>query len=212
MKKLFSVILVAVGLSVPMQSDAQLKFGLKGGLNVTTMSLKSEVFDASNRAGFFIGPTIKFSLPLAGLGIDASALYDQREFEVKANTQSGTESTVLKQKQLAVPINLRYNIGLGSSAGVFFFAGPQFGFNLGDKDVKDEVAEWTLRSSNFSMNVGVGVTLLTHLQASAGYNIVFGKTGDVNAGSVIQDSYDQIRGKEGKGRTNSWQIALAYYF
>ena len=212
MKKMLSVMLVAFGLSFPMQSAAQLKFGLKGGLNVTTMSLKSEVFDASNRAGFFIGPTIKFTLPIVGLGVDMAALYDQREFEVSANSQKTTVSTVLKQKQMEVPINLRYNIGLGSSAGVFFFAGPQFGFNLGDKDVKDEVAEWTLRSSNFSMNVGAGVTLLTHLQVSAGYNIVFGKTGDVSVGSVIQDSYDQVRGKADKGKMNSWQIALAYYF
>ncbi|MCI6551553.1 MAG: PorT family protein [Prevotella sp.] len=212
MRKVLSTLLLAVGLMAMTPAAAQLKFGLKGGLNVTTMSLKSEVFDASNRAGFFIGPTIKFSLPLVGLGVDMAALYDQREFEVKTTAETAAMTTVLKQKQMVVPVNLRYNIGLGSAAGVFLFAGPQFGFNLGDKDIKDEVAEWTLRSSNFSMNIGGGFTILSHLQLSAGYNIVFGKTGDVNVGSAIQDSYDQVRGKGEKGRMNSWQIALAYYF
>ena len=64
-------------------AQAQIKFGLKGGLNVTDMSLSRKVFDADNQAGFFIGPTVKFTLPVMGLGIDAAALYDQRQAKVK---------------------------------------------------------------------------------------------------------------------------------
>lgn len=40
------------------------------------MSIDKKVFDSSNQIGFFIGPTLKFSLPLTGLGIDIAALYD----------------------------------------------------------------------------------------------------------------------------------------
>ena len=47
-------------------ANAGINFGVKGGLNVTSMSLNSEVFDASNRAGFFFGPTVKFTLPIVG--------------------------------------------------------------------------------------------------------------------------------------------------
>ena len=84
------------------------------------MSIDKKVFDSSNQTGFFIGPTLKFSLPLIGLGIDIAALYDQRSAKVSdAKENDG---------------NLRYGIGLGSLTSIYFAAGPQFGFNVGDKD------------------------------------------------------------------------------
>ena len=84
MKRIFTSAAVAIVMLLAATSaQAQIKFGLKGGLNVTDMSLSKEVFDADNQAGFFIGPTVKFSLPLIGLGIDAAALYDQRQAKVK---------------------------------------------------------------------------------------------------------------------------------
>lgn len=104
-------------------AQAQIKFGLKGGLNVTDMSLSKEVFNADNQAGFFIGPTVKFSLPLIGLGIDAAALYDQRQAKVKGEVgyeQIYREERSLDSKYINIPINLRYGIGLGSVASLNF--------------------------------------------------------------------------------------------
>lgn len=188
---------------------AQIQFGLKGGANVTSMSFNKDVLDASNRAGFFIGPTVKFTLPVVGLGIDASALYDQREAKMKVGD---VESNTIKSQSINVPINLRYGIGLGSAASIFFFAGPQFGFNVGDKtqELYKDVADWNLKSSNFSVNVGLGVMALNHLQVSANYNIACGKTGDVTVGSALSSAWDGLKASD--GRTSAWQIALAYYF
>ena len=73
MKKIFTTLLVAAALMMGITAKAQVKFGVKGGVNVTSMSFNNSVFDASNRTGFFIGPTVKIQLPLVGLGIDASA-------------------------------------------------------------------------------------------------------------------------------------------
>ena len=64
MKKMFSLALVALGMMAAMPSQAQIKFGLKGGLNITDMSMSKDVLDASNRTGFFIGPSVKFTLPV----------------------------------------------------------------------------------------------------------------------------------------------------
>lgn len=186
-----------------MPANAQLKFGVKGGLNITDMSLSSDVFETSNRTGFFIGPTVKFTLPIVGLGIDASALYDQRESEL---TNADNEVTKIKQQAINIPINLRYDIGLGSLAAVYLAAGPQFGFNVGDKNqtLFDDVADWKLNSSNFSVNVGAGVMLLSHLQVGANYNIVCGKTGKITYLDGVESVF--------RGRSNSWQISMAYYF
>lgn len=188
-------------------ASAQIKFGLKGGVNVTDMSLNSSVLDASNRTGFFVGPTIKVQLPLVGLGIDASALYDQREAKIKVGNTTTKET--LRSQAINVPINLRYGWGLSSMANIFLFAGPQFGFNVGDKDQKiTESSTWSVKNSNFSLNFGAGVTLLSHLQLTANYNVVCGKTSD----ATITEGLEQLTNKEVRSRANAWQIALAYYF
>ena len=189
-------------------ASAQLKFGLKGGVNITRMSFGNDLFEADNRSGFFVGPTVKFGLPIVGLGIDVSALYDQREAKFKDvfTEDGGRLDATMKQKAINIPVNLRYDIGLGSLAGVYLAAGPQFGFNIGDRDVSlfEDVAGWRLAKSVFSVNVGAGVMLLGHLQVGANYNIVCGKTGDVTFGDGVTSAF--------RGRSNSWQVSAAYYF
>lgn len=200
MRKFFTLVVLVAATLVAIPAQAQFKFGLKGGLNITDMSFSSDVLESSNRAGFFIGPTVKFTLPIVGLGVDASALYDQREAKVK-----GTDNK-LKQQAINIPINLRYDIGLGSLAAVYLAAGPQFGFNIGDKHqtLIEDVSDWKLNTSNFSVNVGAGVMLLGHLQVGANYNIVCGRTGEVTV-------FDGVR-EVVRGRSNTWQISAAYYF
>ena len=230
MKRIFTMLLFAVALTTAATAEAQIKFGLKGGVNVTSMSFNNSVFDASNRTGFFVGPTVKIQLPLVGLGIDASALYDQREAKVRvADSFTGntyTTDQTLRSKAINIPINLRYGWGLSSLANIFLFAGPQFGFNVGDKeqkitdsstwkvknsnfeDVQVVTSAFDVKNSNFSVNVAAGVTLLSHLQLTANYNIACGKTADAtlkNVGETLTD-------KEVRTRANAWQIALAYYF
>lgn len=203
MKKLLTLFILAAALMMPNAANAQAKFGLKGGLNVTNMSLSSDVLEAENRAGFFIGPTVKFSVPIVGLGFDASVLYDQREGKVKEETTNA--STTIKQQSVQVPINLRYSFGLSSVASVYLFAGPQFGFNVGDK----EQSVYKLKDTNFSVNVGLGAVLASHLQISANYNIACGKTAEANSGKVLENVTNTVFGNT---KNNAWQIALAYYF
>lgn len=207
MKKFFILALLMMSAVFATESSAQVKFGLKGGLNVTSMSFSSDLLAANNRTGFFIGPTVLFSLPIVGLGIDASALYDQREAELK---YEGRDPETFKTQSINIPINLRYGIGLGNTANLFLFAGPQFGFNVGSKNQSlfQDVASWKLSSSNFSLNFGAGVMLLNHLQVSANYNVACGKTGDVNV-LTPQTAAESLFSK---GRSNAWQVSLAYYF
>ena len=213
MRKFFTAAIVAASMLFAASSaQAQVKFGLKGGLNVTNMSLNSEVFDADNQTGFFIGPTVKFTLPIVGLGIDASALYDQRDAKVKVEGDGASVESKIKNQSINIPINLRYGVGLGSTASLFLFAGPQFGFNVGDKNqsLYKDAAQWRLKSSTFSVNVGLGAMLLSHLQISANYNIACGKTGETTVSEALGTTAQEVFSK--RGRANAWQIGLAYYF
>ena len=210
MKKIFTSAAIALAmLFTANTANAGINFGVKGGLNVTSMSISSKVLDSNNRAGFFIGPTVKFTLPLVGLGIDASALYDQREAKLTVG-ETKTKETV-KTQAINIPINARYSVGLGSVASVLFFAGPQFGFNVGDKNVDlGGDSNWKFRSSQFSVNVGAGFSFMNHFEVTANYNIACGKTGDATLSKTVSEVVGSAT--KDNGRTNAWQIALAYYF
>lgn len=205
MKKILTLIVVAVAFAMP--SQAQIKFGIQAGLNMTNISVKEAASDPvaaiKSKTGFFIGPTIKFTLPIVGLGIDAAALYDQREGKV-----DGGET--FKSQSIQVPINVRYGVGLGSLAEIFLFAGPQFGFNVGGKKsieaLGQEISSWTLKSSNLSANLGIGATVLSHLQAKINYNFALGKTGEV------KENISGVMKEIGSAKMNAWQISVAYYF
>ena len=204
MKKFFTLVVLLATMTVAAQ--AQVKFGVKGGLNLTNMKFDNSVVDKSNQTGFFIGPTLNFTLPVVGLGIDASALYDQRSAKIE-----GSEDK-LKQQSIQIPINLRYGFGLGNTASLYIFAGPQFGFNIGDKttNLLNNALEWRLKDSNLSANLGVGLMLLNHLQVSANYNVALGTTGETNVVNSTLSTAGNIL--TGKTKANAWQLSVAYFF
>ena len=204
MKKFFTLVVLLATMTVAAQ--AQVKFGVKGGLNLTNMKFDNSIVDKSNQTGFFIGPTINFTLPVVGLGIDASALYDQRSAKIEGSDDK------LKQQSIQIPINLRYGFGLGNTASFYIFAGPQFGFNIGDKttNLLNNALEWRLKDSNLSANLGVGLMLLNHLQVSANYNVALGTTGETNVISSTWSTASNI--VTGKTKANAWQLSVAYFF
>lgn len=204
MKKSLLVLLFILAWTPALQTQAQIKFGVKGGLNLSEFSMSGDIVNNDNKIGFYLGPTMKISLPLTGLGLDVSALYDQRSTDI--SVYEGSEEVTLttetlKQKQLAIPINLRYSIGLGSIASIYFFAGPQFAFNLAD-DIEDINWEW--KNTYTSVNLGAGVTLIKHLQVNLNYNIGCGKTGECTVKDVAHDVFH--------ARSSSWQLGAAWYF
>lgn len=211
MKRIFSLALIAFSVfsSVSARADEPLEFGLKAGLNVSDFHFSSDVFDKTNQAGWFFGPTVKFTLPVVGLGMDASVLYDYRS----AKLDYESEKKTVKQQQIAVPVNVRYAIGLGSTANIFFFAGPQVAFNVGGKDFQwTKGSNYALKKSNFSINLGFGVTALKHLQVSANYNVACGKTADVTWKSATQAAGGALGLNKKSSHNNSWQIGVAYFF
>lgn len=194
MKKFYmSLAIAAFTMLMATPAQAQFNWGLRAGANIVNMKMSSDVLGSKNNAGFYVGPTVKFTVPIVGLSFDASALYDQRTAKIVDDAKGITEER--KQQTIQIPINLRYGWGLSSMANVFLFAGPQFGFNLSKK-----YSDWTWKSSQFSVNVGIGATVLSHLELKANYNFVVGKS------AVAIDNLS------GDSRFNTWQIGLGYYF
>ena len=204
-KRLIIAVAVVLMMMAATPSMAQVKFGVKGGLNVTKMSVSSEVYSADNNNGFFIGPTVKFTLPIVGLGIDAAALYDERKGSL---VRFDNKSEDVKFKSINVPVNLRWNIGLGSLAGIYLAAGPQFGFALGDFGDAWDSSFYKKENMNVSINLGAGLSLLKHLELGFTYNI---QTKDSYA--ITEDWAGGNLGRQVTDiKTNAWQISAAYYF
>lgn len=212
MKKVLSFIVLAVSLFFANPAQAQIKLGVKGGLNVSNLKLDDDMWKTDNKAGFFIGPMVKVTVPVTGLSFDVAALYDQKEAKVKVadDVVGGTYySTTVTQKFIDIPVNVRYGFGLSSLANIFLFAGPQWGINVGNKNFKwNKSSSYSLKKANFSVNVGAGVTLFSHLQASVNYNIECNKSGKMDTGSLDSNGNPIVV----KGRNNTWQISLGYWF
>ena len=204
MKKVIALVVLAAAMTLTAQAQG-IKFGVKGGLNITKMTFSKDIVSSDNKTGFFVGPSLKLSLPM-GFGADIAALYDERSADVtgvssNAGTTSSTASNeTIKQKSLQIPVNIRYNIGLGSTAAVYLAAGPQFGFPVADKVYDTKFGEYRLKDANLSINFGAGLTLMGHLEVGVTYNLAAGKSGEFKDWNDV-DTHN-----------NAWQISAAYYF
>ena len=196
MKKILGALMIAVCIGMAMPAQAQIHFGVKGGLNLSKASFSnvSENFKKDNFTGFFIGPMAEFNIPVVGLGVDASLLFAQRGIKVS----EGNEDTTVKQNGIDIPVNLKYTIGLGSMAGIYFAAGPDFYFDFAsNKTIED--AKTDKKKAEVGINVGAGLKLLNHLQVGANYNIPLSNTAD-------------IEGTDASYKTKTWQVSVAYIF
>ena len=193
MKKVLSTLALMACIMMALPAQAQLKFGLKGGLNISKVTFSASDINSDNRTGFFIGPMAEFTIPVIGVGIDAAALYTQSGAKVEYENESYDKNL----KTIEIPVNLKYNFGLGSMAGDYVAAGPQFGFNVGSGHLGD----YDIKDCNTTFNVGAGVKLISHLQIGVNYNFSINKVA----------KYEE-EGKKYDMKKNTWQVSLAYLF
>ncbi len=193
-------LLICLGIALPAQ--AQLQWGIKGGVNLTSASFSKNDFKSDNRAGFFIGPMLDFKIPIIGIGADAALMFAQRKLSY--DSRDGRDHGTIKQNGIDIPINLKYSLGLGNMLAVFITAGPNFFFDL---DSNDRIFE--KKTANIGINVGAGVKLLNHLQVACNYNIPLGRSGDIR----YSDVGDALVGKNQTGiKAKTWQVSAAYLF
>ena len=212
MKKWITLFTVTVCLAMAMPAKAQIKFGVKGGLNLASASL-SDAWDAKGNAdnytGFFIGPMVDITIPIIGLGVDGALMYSQKGTKISFD---GLGSTTFKQQGIEIPVNLKYSIGLGSLASIYFAAGPSFYFNMKSDDdftFNSVAGSLDYDKSEVSLNLGAGVKLLRHLQLGLNYNM--GLTDSAKAKiNTSSGAWDAINGESYKSKM--WQVSVAYLF
>ena len=202
MKRFLSLIILLSAVTIALHAQNLLRLGVKGGFDIQDMRFDEEVFKTQNKLGWFVGPTIQVSLPVAGLGLDIAGLYDQKSTKVNGNS--------IKQEYLLVPVNARLTLGVGEAAGLYVAAGPQFAFNIGDENEFEWTHEYIqntfqLKKSALSVNLGAGFFLSSHLEFGFNYNVSVTSTAEASWDAAFDAIKDDTKPK-------SWQISATYYF
>ncbi len=194
MKKLF----LGLGLVAGTFAFAQ-TFGIKGGMNVSSLSNDAGLDDSKSKIGFNAG--VFMNAPLAeSFSIQPEVLYSQ----YGSKAESGNTSTSLKFDYITVPVMFQYN----ATPEFYLEAGPEFGFMTSAKgkvEVGDNSQTVDLNKDNYNtFNFGVGL--------GAGYYFTpnIGLTARYVAG-FTDIAKDRPNGSDAV-KNNVFQVGLAYKF
>ena len=197
MKKVTGLVLVILMVFIAVPAKSQLKFGVKGGLNISSVHMNSDILKADNVTGFQIGPMIETTIPLIGIGLDAAILYSQKGVDMK--TEGTVTSTSMKTDYLDIPVNLKWKFGI-PLVKAYLSAGPYVGFRVRGDKIWNVLGE-QIKAKNFSagLNFGVGAELISHLQVGINYGL--GLTDNYSS-----DKFDM------KAKNRGWSITAAVLF
>ncbi len=178
MKKLF---LVAAITAVGFASKAQVTFGVKAGLNIA--SLTGDDADGLSSLASFNGGGL--------VNIPISSQFSVQPELVYSGEGAKADGGKYLFNYINVPVLLQYN----NASGFFAELGPQIGLLTsakvkvdggGSTDVKDQ-----LKSTNFSVAVGLGYKLANGLGFNARYNLGLVNIVDAD-GSDLKSSAFQV--------------------
>lgn len=185
------VITVALGAAIMLPSVAAAQavypstFGLKAGVNSSTLSSDDALLDVGSLwgavAGAFIGKNITDNL-----GIQLEGLFSQRG--AKDNTFG--DDAKIRLTYLDVPLTARFGSTTANNMHFHAFTGPQLGIKLSSKytddadsdvDLDDQVKSW-----DFGWTVGAGVEM-NRVSLDARYTLGLTNIDDSDSGSSLKN-------------------------
>lgn len=182
---------------------SQLRFGLKGGFDVSSNRLNKDILNAHNRLGFQVGGTMELMAPIVGWGGELSVLYGHQKGDDNVSAKDNSSKyNISDYNYLRVPLNLKKKFSILGLFGVFIQAGPYAEFRLSGGDVEKLDQQWKSKSFGFGLNAGAGVELLKHLEVGMYYRkSLTNNYGDKPGwGNIV------------KKRPDNWSVDLTYFF
>lgn len=208
MERIIRVLLVAVAIIVAIPVQAQVKFGVTGGLNMPTKMAKTWKYklDTGGYTGYFIGPMVEYGTSLEGLAFDGALTYSEKGHKIEGET--------FKRTGLEVPLNIKYSYDFGRIFGLYANAGPGLFFNFNSSDpltINNVTGEMQYQSFEVSLHVGGGIRLYKHLQIGASYSAPCMKSAKAYVeGTHTGTAWTSIKNKS--YRTRVWQVSATYIF
>lgn len=203
MLKKCSFPLVAILFAIMMISNintatAQIKYGIKAGVDVVDHKINTDILNTRNRLGFQVGPTLEVGIPILG-GIETSLLYGHKEYKSEFKD---SDASISDYNYLMLPINLKKRWGLGI-VGVFVHGGPYATLKLNGGNFKSWTEDVKSKSFGMGLNFGAGVNLFKKVDVGIQYRV------------DLTDKYSASKGDIGNfadKKQQSWTIGLTYFF
>ena len=145
---------------VTKNSQAQLQFGLKGGVNYNSDSFESVSNDVLNGAktktGIHTGLWLRAKLPVIGLYIRPEIVYTELNNSVNYESPfSAPKTTDFKFRKIDVPVLIgKKFLGIGN-----VFAGPSFQYILSSDFELNDLRDVSSESFSLGIQLGAGIEL-----------------------------------------------------
>ena len=191
--KFKALLLVAFAFVAMGVNGQDLKYGVKGGLNVS--SIGGDDANTKAKIGFHIGGFAQY-------GIN-EALFIQPELllSFEGAKDKDFDDKPISLTYLNIPVMIGYNIG--AIKGLSLEAGPQLGFLLGAKyDGETDMGSGDkfkdqFKSTNFSLNLGAGYAINDNIGLGLRYSL--------GLSSIADDSGSDVK-------QNNFQLSVSYKF
>lgn len=197
-KYLFSFVLL-LGLLLSSTVSAQIRLGVRGGVDVASNKLDLDILRASNRLGFQIGPTLEFIVPASGFGADIGVLYGRKEYKTKYKE---ADAELSDYNYISIPVNIKQRFGL-LGIGLFVTGGAYGDVKVDGGDLKTAVDEYKARDFIFGLGAGAGVTLFSKVDLGIYFR------GDLT--KSYKDEYMDAGVFQDK-KNQTWTVGLSYFF
>lgn len=191
------VILAIASFIIPSAQAQLVKFGIRGGINISGLSGKNigDIVE-NDMTGFHIGPTAELLLTNSSR-IEGSILYSQKGIKFKDDNSH-------KTGYIEIPVNYKHKFSLLGPVKPYLKAGPYISFKVsGDDNFEGGISgvkeQWEAKSFGAGLNFGAGVEVINMIEF--GFNFGLGLTDNYKGG---------IKDLTAKERT--WSIAAAVYF
>jgi hypothetical protein len=151
-KRIFLILCLAFGFS--QITNGQIAFGIKGGLNYNSNSIKevsSDVFDgAKSKTGYHAGVWLRFKIPGIGFYLRPELVYTNLANEVSYNNSIAKTVTSYNFQKIDIPILFGKKIfGIGN-----LYAGPSFQYILDSDFGISEITD--VKTDGFTAGVQFG--------------------------------------------------------
>ena len=167
-------------------ADAQVAFGIKGGLNLTTLDVKDPELSYESRTGYHAGIFLRSRMDK--VAIQPELLL----FTQQGNLESSFFGTARESfTYLSIPVILKfYPVG-----GLNIQLGPQFGFLIdGEREYDNFLSSGTQDITDHYKKSDVSVSV------GGGYDFGFGLGLDVRYNIGVKDINDAADGQEARSR------------
>lgn len=187
MKKASLLVLAMILFAV---SNAQIRFGARGGLNISNIVGKS-IEGWKSKAGIFIGGFAEIPV-LSRFSVQPELNYSQEGG--KWNDEDGGKTNL---GYIKIPVLAKYT----TPSGFYGETGPQIGFLLNAKDIydgdKNDIMEY-LKKTEFSWAIGAGYYVTPQLGVHARYNAGLSSFYETEKNSVFQVGVQYVFGRAKK--------------